>query len=309
MKTPLLTTPKQRHHYLRTPLAALCGFLALWLLIASVLVVWLNHTLTDTPTFVRTLTPLASKPQVEDYFSHKISDQIAANGSVQDIGLTLLPNGIAGMNDAQIQVQSKEVLDGALHQVFSSKAFEELWQSTLRSAHSQLLTQLDNNSQELQLDLGPALVGVKQQLKTTAIAPLVDKLELDPSSANLDIKGENIQKIHKTYQIFKQSLIVLLAVTILFASLAVAISVHHAKTIRRILVATAIGLVLLAALIQIGTHMKIGGQDQLSQAFARTLAQTILASLQLSSIVVAIVCLLIVVASKLYPKLRAKGAK
>ena len=117
MKTPQLNAPTQKHHYLRTPLAVLCGFLALWLLIASVVVVWLNHTLTDTPTFVKTLTPLASKPQVEDYFSHKISDQITANGSPQDVGLALLPNGIAGLNDAQIQAQSKEVLDGALHQV------------------------------------------------------------------------------------------------------------------------------------------------------------------------------------------------
>lgn len=309
MKTSQLNAPTQRHHYLRTPLAALCGFLALWLLIASVLVVWLNHTLTDTPTLVKTLTPLASKPQVEDYFSRKISDQIAANGSVQDVGLALLPNGIAGLSDAQIQAQSKAVLDGALHQVFSSKAFEELWQSTLRSAHSQLLTQLDNNSQELQLYLGPALVGVKQQLKTTAIAPLVDKFELDPSSANLVIKGKSIQKIHKSYQSFKQSLIALLALAILFASLAVAISVHHAKTVRRILVATGISLVLLALIIQIGTHVKIGGQDELSQAFAHTLAQTILASLQLTSIIVAIVCILIVAASKLYPRVRANAAR
>src|SRR5262249_20128562 len=90
-----LTTSPKKHHFIRTPLASLCGTIALALIFSSILVVWLNRTLTDTTTYVSTVTPLVTKPAVQTFLADTITDQIVKQAPIDDIAHAILPAGQA----------------------------------------------------------------------------------------------------------------------------------------------------------------------------------------------------------------------
>jgi hypothetical protein len=298
-----ISTPS-RHHYVRTIFASIFGILALWLVLTSVVVVWLNRTLTDTNIYVKTVAPVVSKPEVQNYFANKLTDQIVDKNPVQDVAAALLPaEQVAGKTPEQLTPAVKAVIADNVKQVLSSTQFKQLWEDTNRSAHQQLLAQLNSGAEEINLDLSPALAGVTEQLKTTQLAPLVDQIDLGKDNAKLNLKGDDIKKVHNSYESFKKATIVLVALGLVMAGLSVAISVHHIKTVRRIAFSTGLGLLVFSLALEVGSLLKFDGGDA---AFASALAKTLLHSLLLLSFTLGLVLTIGSIGSKLYAKYHKK---
>ena len=289
---------------MRTLLAAFFGVVAMVLILASILVVWLNRTLLDTNTYVNTVAPLANQVDVQTFLANKATDQLLANAPTQDLAKQLLPaSEVTGRNDVQLLSALRPVLNANFLKLLSSSDFAALWKSTNRNAHEQLLSQLNSGGSEISLDLSPAVNSLLVQIKTTQLAPISDKIKLDPASAKVDLKGSSVDKVYHYYRLFKQFSLVLVAATLLAILLCAGISVQHGKTLRRIVISTGVLSLLLAFALETPTFIAPSLTDAASRATA-AIAEVLLHNLQVAMVILATLCFLIAIVSKLVSRRR-----
>lgn len=296
-----------RHHHIRTLFASVLGTVALGLILISILAVWLNRTFTNTGAYVGAVAPLVTKPDVQNFIASKVSDQLLSNASVQDLANALLPvNQLSGRTTAELKTELQPIITADVLQVIDSAQFAALWRSVNQTAHQQLIQQLNAKSSSLTLNLHPAIVDVVNQLKTTQLRTVADKLSVDPSAGQLNLTGSGIDKAHTIYTRFQQGTWLIVVATLAAAIGSVALSVHHSKTLRRIMVGSAAIALALAGTIQALAAIKITGSDELQQKAVTAIASTLLHNLQLACLVLAGVCVAIAVGSKLYARLKPK---
>lgn len=308
------------HHRLRTFFASVFGTLALSLVTLSLLVVWANRTLTDTTTYVNTVAPVISQPAVQTFLVTKATDQLLGsvgsgdqstteaelNSNLRDLVQTLSPGTMTtSKTNDQLLDLARPALRADLTEVVTSPSFANLWRTTNQSAQAQLLTQIKAGATELNLDLSPAVVGAVAVLSQSKLAPIAAKLQLDPAAAKLTLKGNAISKVHQYYGLVAPATIAIVVLTLGLMTLAVWISVHHLKTLRRILVGTGTVTLVLAIALQLPTIIHFKSKDPLASAAAVAIAHTLFHNLQLAALIISGVCLLAALGSKLYDRSRA----
>jgi len=304
------TPPAATHHRVRTFFSSFFGFFALGLIILSILVIWLDRTLTDTNTYVGTVAPLVTKPAVQNFAVTKASSALlGTNGpSVRDIATQLLtPEQIAGKTDEQLRAAVTPIVEDSLRSVVASPAFAELWKTNNKAIHSQLMTQLRDGSQTINLNFRPLITGLIDQLGTTKLGFVKDKLDLPADAGQVKLEGKQLDNVRTVYDYFKKALLAILVSASLAVGLCVLISVHHLKTFRRIALLTGIFSAVLAVLLSATSLFKISG-DAAEQKFATTLVNGITHDLRISLIVIAILGIGSAIASKIYSKLATKHA-
>lgn len=296
------TNSTSNHHYVRTFFASIFGMLALSLILASILIVWLNRTLTDTDTYMEAVAPLVVKPEVQDFVAMKTSEAILKNNDPIDLASKLLPREqTVGMMPEQVGEQLKKTVNVNVSQVVASPAFVKLWVDTNRSAHSAFTQQIKSGSGELSLDLSPIIIGVTNELKATQLSPIADKIELKPENAKLDLKGGGIDKASNYYDSFQKGTLAIIVAAIIAIALAVFISVHHVKTLRRIVFGTGLIAVALTGLMYMPSLVKFNDtKDSVEQKAAVAIADTLFHDLRVACLVIAVICISLAVASKLY---------
>jgi hypothetical protein len=303
MAKPKTSPAPKIHHYVRTPLAALLGALAMLLVSMSILLVWANRTLTDTNTYVNTVGPVIEKPELQDFVATKLADQALQSASVDDLaGKLLTPQDTAGKTPEQVREQVAKVMHDSVTEALKSPQVVDAWKTTNRSVHAELVGQLDANAPAITLDLTPLLQAVTDQLKQTKMAPVADKIDLKPGSAQVQLKGKPLENVHNAYKKLKTVpyLVVLLALAL--AGLAVWTSAHHAKTLRRMLVGTGVSALLVAAVIALPRVVQLPSADPAASRLAMALAGTLLHGLQEGCLVLGVVCILAALGSKLYER-------
>jgi hypothetical protein len=307
----LQTGMMPKSHHVRTVFAALFGIIAVWLILTSILVVWVNRTLTDTTTFSSTVAPLATKPAVQDFVIQKVDDAITKNNSVLDLAGSLLPaSEISLMPVAQLQTQVNGLIKSNVTTIVQSPQFAALWQTTTVSAQTQLINQLKSDNTNLTIDLSSAVTAIIAQLKQTDLAPISDKITVTGDTGKLNLKGSGIVNAHHYYKMFQGATIGIVLLAIIMIALAVIVSVHHTKTIRRILLVTGIESLILAAALQIPNFIKAGtGDGHLEKAAALAFAQVLLHNLQVASLIIGVICVVVALGSKLYSNMAAKKKK
>jgi hypothetical protein len=293
------------HHYIRTTFAALFGIIALVLILASILVVWANRTVTDTSTYVQTVTPLVSQTAVKNFVAVKVADLLEKSAPTQDLAAILLPaDQVAGKTPEQLATALTPVIHDSVVQVLDSPRFVALWKNTNQVNHAQLIKQLDANAAEITLDLSPFVNGVMQELKQTKLATIGDKLEISPDSAKLNFKGSQIEQVHKYYKLFKTATVAIVLITLLAIGLCVLISVHHAKTLRRIVAGTGVIALVIAGLIMVPSVATFHTDDPAMQQAVLAIASTLLHNLQIACVIIGFACVFLAIGSKIYDRQR-----
>lgn len=299
-----------KSHKVRTFFASIAGAIAVYLILSSITVVWLNRTLTNTNTFVGTVGPLVSKPAVQNFIAEKVTDQLLDNTPTQDLAKTLLPaNELKGAPAPQ---QLKQLLDPIVKndvlQIVKSPAFQTLWENTNRTTHAALVAQLNNsNANSITLDLSPAINGVVAELKASQLKPVAKHITIKSDTGKLNIKSDNINRIHNYYEWFKEGTVAIVILTVLMIALSIWLSVHHGKTARRILLTTGILAILQGLLLEAPTVVKLPGNDPVQQAAAKAFAEALVHNLQLASVAIGVLCIAAAIGSKLYVQYRRKG--
>jgi hypothetical protein len=288
------------HHPVRTIFAALFGAIALSLVIATVLIVWLNRTLTDTPTYVQTVAPLVSQPAIQTFVVEKATDQIMKAAPTAELAQRLLPAAdIAGKTEDQVRTLVRPALEAELKKTVASAQFAQLWKDTNESAHTQLKKQIESGSGELTLDLSPVVNGAIAQLKATEFGDLADKIEVPQEATKLNLKGGSLDQAHRDYVWLQQTTVALVIITLVSIGLSVWLSVHHQKTLRRILVISAVLTLGLAAIIQAPALVQVDTKDPVMRDAVVALAGVLFHNLQIMSLVIGGVCLVMALLSKI----------
>jgi hypothetical protein len=298
IKTP---APSVVHHRVRTTIAAVCGFIAMTLVSVSILVVWANRTLTDTPTFVAAVGPVIERPELQQYLADRATEQLVTSAPLEDLAEQLLsPAQAAGKSPEELQSLLRPVIHDSILSVVKAPRMADAWKQTLTSNHAEVVRQLDADSGKVTLDLSQMVRAVLDEMKSTKLAPVADKLDLKPQTAKVDIKG--IEKVHQAYSGLKAAPLVVLALTLLFASLSVWISVHHMKTLRRMLVGTGVSALVTAGVIALLPVVHIPTSDPEGGKLAGALGATLLHGLQVGCLVLGAATLAAALGSKLYER-------
>jgi len=288
-----------QHHRVRTVFAALFGFVALWLILASVVVVWLNQTVTDTNTYVSTVGPVADRPEVQDYFANKVGELISQNATVQDVAPLVLSAGqAAGKTPEQLQQAINSVVRESVQSTVRTPQFAKLWRDTNRTTHQQLMRQIESGNGSVELDLTPAFSSLLAQLKTTKLGPVIERLDIPVSTAKLKLEGKAIKDIHDAHQRLKQLTLALVILAVVFAGAATVTSTHHVKTVRRIAFGTGVGLLALAGSLQAVSLLKPSSGNP-DQELAVVIGKTLVHGLWFSALIAGTVLTLLSVASKI----------
>lgn len=300
MPTQKASVPTEHHHF-RTFFAAIFGIVAMFLILASILVVWLNRTLLDTTTYVNTVAPVVTQIDVQNFVADKATEQLVNNAPTHDVAEQLLSaNQITGKTDDQLRAELQPVIRASILQVVQSASFVDLWKTTNQTTHSELIQQLNSGSSEISLNLTPAVAGVIDQIRTTKLSPIADKIVDGPPSIKVDLKGSTVDTIIHYYNLYKKLYLLLLVVTLLAIVLCVVTSVHHIKTLRRIIFGTGILSLVLAILLS-APRFIAPKLDDPQQKAALAVATVLLHNLWLTTIILAVVCLLISIGSKFHP--------
>jgi hypothetical protein len=300
---PNNTLPVKKHHYVRTLLSSFFGFIALGLIIVSILVVWLDRTLTNTGQYVKTVAPLVTKPDVQNFVVTKVSSALLDNkdAPIQDIASQLLgPGQTAGKTDEQLKAQITPIVKDNLRSVVASPTFAALWKNNNQAIHGQLISQLNNNSQVITLNFHPLITGVIDQLSDMKLGFVKDKIAPPADVGLVTIQGKQLTNVRRAYDYFTKAMMVIVACAVLAAVLCVVVSVHHGKTFRRIALLTGVFSAILAALLSAALLIKTGGSDMEQQKMITALADGITHDLRLSLIVIAVLCIGGAIGSKIY---------
>jgi hypothetical protein len=301
-------------------LAGFFGVVALSLVLASILTMWLNRTLLDTNTYVNTVAPLASNPDVQEFVVTKVVDAVQkgaqdqanqagqAAGAPADSGLPMFvsPAEAAGKTPEQLQTLARHKLSFSLDQIVKSPRFQELWTSTNRSAHTTLVGEVKSNDKDLTLDLAPVLRGVIDQLKTTDLAPVAADIQLPADAGTVKLQGGAIEQVRKVYNGLQTATVVMLLVMLVSAALAVVLSVQHIRTMRRILMGTGIIALLLAGVLYVPQFVSFGSSDPQAAKVAAVVFGILTHDLRLAALLTGIGCVVLALATKVYSVLQAR---
>jgi hypothetical protein len=292
------------HHYVRTIVAAMLGSLAMLLVTASILVTWANHTLTDTNAYVQTVGTVLERPGIQDVIANKLTDQILASGSVEDLASKLLsPAEVTGKTPEQLEPAVRSTIHDSVVEVLKSPQVQQAWKDTNRSLHTELIRQLDAGAPRIELDITPLETTVIGALKQSKLAPIADKLD-DGSTKSMVIglAGKPLEQIRKGYRLLKAGTMAVVALTLLLGALAVWASVHHLKTLRRMLVSTGTGALLAAGVMALPSVVQLPTRDPEMGKLAADIVATLLHGLQLACLWIGIVCVALALGSKLYER-------
>ncbi len=299
-----VSTQKQtdQHYFIRTVFASIIGFLAVSLIILSILVSWLSRTLTDTDRYVGAVTKLVEEPGVQNFVVDRTTEALLNNSEapVRDIATQLLgAEAVAGKADVQLQAALMPVVKENVRSVISSPQFETVWIDSNRSVHSQLVSQLDNDSSAVALNFRPVIDGVLQQLDTTKLNFISNNVKLKNDVGVVTLQGEKLSAVRSAYDTFNNAALALLVAAAVSLILCVALSVHHIKTFRRIALMTGVFTGALAIMLSASSMISVNN-DLVQQQFVVALVSNLTEQLRQTLIIVSVVSIALSIGSKVY---------
>lgn len=290
-------TLKPRHRKLRSCFSSIFGIATVFFIISSITVVWLNRTLINNNTYVSTVSPLVSKPAVQNLIADKLSNQLISNSPINNVAQALLPAGdITGSNDSnQLKTLVKPIIESDIVGILKSTSFKTLWMTTNSQAQSQFISGLKAKSGYLSLNLHPAIEGIITELKNSQLSAVASQVNISPTSGILNIKGSQVSRFRSYYKFFQFGTIVFVLIALASLGLSVWISVNHWKVLRRLLLISGIFALLSALILKIPSHINFLKNNMTSSNGIKAIFATITHNLFMSDLIVGIAFILMVV--------------
>lgn len=315
------TAPKRTHHYVRTPLASLLGFIAVGLIMTSIVLIWLGRTVTDTGTYVNTVGSLVGKPAVQDFAVEQVSSallnshdeqgtdpksQSDQSRQLREMTVKLLGKAqVAGKTDEQLRAQLQPVVETEVRKVVSSSAFAELWRTNNRAIHDQLIAQLKGDSSTITLNFRPLITGIFDELSKTKLSFVKDDFELPKDAGVVKLQDVQLSPVRRVYNAVTLVMVLAVLLAVLATAACVWVSVHHWKTLRRVLLLSGVYAAVLALLLGAPALIK-GTTDDVQQRMVFTVVDSLTSQLRLMLVVVAVLLIGGVLGYKLYGLYRAR---
>jgi hypothetical protein len=300
VQSPLTAAPHTKRSPVRTLVASIFGTIAILLIPVSVLVVWLNQTLTNTTNYVAVVGPLISKPAVQNLVAQKITNQLLNESVLQNFGANLGPAEVSAIeNTMQLKGLTPTEVQTSVLQVVQSPKFVSLWTDTNRSLHATLIAQLRSGAPTLTLNVAPFVTGVVNDFTSTVDPRVAALLQINASKTSIGLTGDQASSLDRSYFFLQDGVLLVVGLATVSLLASVGLSLSRLRTLRRILFGAGVGLVLLAAALYTTAHFQATGADPLVTGATVAIIPSITHGLRNDAFVVGLICLGIATGSKL----------
>jgi hypothetical protein len=281
-------------------------FFAVWLVLTSILLIWVNQTLTDTQKFTNTVSPLLKTPETKTFITEKVTEVLLHSAPPEQVAAALLPaSQLQGQTPETLTTALQPVISQNVSQVINSPSFTQQWEGALKSTHQDFIKQLGSDKGELTLNFQPIITEALNGLKATQLAPLTSQVEIPSNVGIVNLKGSSLDNINRSYKLFKASLFAVIILAVIFLIASIALSVHHLNTARWILLVTGTITLTLALLLQFSSAIKFGENPfikELGSAISRNLVQ----DLQRTYLIIGAICIILAIGIVIFQKTQNK---
>jgi len=304
------TQTPQKHHRVRTFFAGVFGFIGLGLIILSIFVLWISNTVTNTDSYVNTVSQVANDESVKIYVVERVSGSLLDNKDVPMDGLSEVVLSVeqrTGKTDAELRSLIEPLIKEDVQKIVESPTFENLWSTANREMHATIVGALDGSNKDVSYDFRPLIDGVIAELRQTRFATVADKIEMPDDKGIIVIKSSQLDPARKIYNYFKIARIAIVVIALLCIVISVLLSIHHIRTIRRILVFNGLFFALVATALSATKLLDKIDAEQIEKDAIISIADIVIHDLRIASIVIAVVCLAVAIGSKLQEKLSTRN--
>jgi uncharacterized membrane protein len=300
--------PSPNRHRVRKTFSVLCGIFAVALILASILGIWLDRTISDTDQYTKTVAPLVADPDVQAFVAEEVGDTLLDNKDVPitEIAVGVLgPAQVVGKSDEQLRAEVSPIVNKSLQTVIASPAFASLWKASNGAIHAQLIQQLKSDSPLIELNFQPLVADTIAQLGTTELAPVQDQLKIEDDAGKITIEDKQLDTARNVYNAFHKAMLAIIILAIVFVALCIGIAVDRWKAVRRLALFTGIIAAILALLLSLKSVATIGGEDVLEQKFATALIDGVTHDLRIALIIIAVLGIGSAIGWKVYRLIKA----
>ncbi|MGP0031902.1 MAG: hypothetical protein ACLPVF_15520 [Acidimicrobiales bacterium] len=228
----------------------------------SVMTVWAVNTTTNTDRYVETLAPIAKNPVIIDNVSARVTNELFSSLDVQKKIASTLPKK-ADFIAAPLTSTLHQFVGTQVHRLLSSKYFYEFWTGALRISHTSMINVLSGkqtkaskllkNGNAVAIKITPVVDKAIAQADSRGIYvfdPLKKVLSTEKGHVSLVLlTPKQVQKAQGLYNFVLKVKWLIPAAMLLLSALGVAVAVRRRKTLLRMSIGGAIGiLVFLTAL-------------------------------------------------------------
>ncbi|BBA97845.1 putative integral membrane protein [Actinacidiphila reveromycinica] len=238
-------------HRLRSALASLLIILAALLAPLSVVAVWVADDVADTDRYVRTVEPLASKPDVQAAVTANVTTAIMRRIDIDTLLSQVAPDKRPGVKEA-LGALNAPITEGVRNLVrqtvatfVASDAFRTLWAQLNRRAHAAFVGALTGDSgtavrvegDTVTLDLAPVVEQVKQRLVDSGLTVASN---IPPVQAQYTlIESENVKRAQTGFRVLQLAGNWLPVVTVLLAAGGVLLAARRRRALATVALAVA----------------------------------------------------------------------
>jgi len=227
----------------------------------SALSVWMKTTLLNTDNYVATVAPLAHNAKVQNALADRITNTLAANGTLETRIVDRLPAKAQFLAPKISDALSSVVHDGAL-KLLQSDQFATLWKDANRRAHTQIVALLEakggsalqTKNGQITLDIGDIADKVNSALESHGINAFSSAASNASDKQIVLIDSIWLKRSQNATNLLQSLAIVLPILMILCFGVAIWLSPNRRRTILRGALGLALGMALLLIAFNGGRH-------------------------------------------------------
>jgi len=256
------------------------------LAVVSVIAVFGRNELLNTDTYVATVAPLASNPDVQAAVATKVSDELDARVNIEQKIKNALPRKAGFLADP-----IASAVQGAAGQltlrVVQSAAFEKVWVEVNRASHKQLVALLTGSDQgavssangRVTLDLSKLGAEVKSKLDARGIT-IFDHVPAAKLTFVL-FQSDQLSKYQRWVRLLNHLVVVLPIVTLLLLAGSVVLTANRRRGLVRAATGLALSMALILVVVAVARNQYLNGlSPSQSRAANAAVIDTVSASLR-----------------------------
>lgn len=233
------------------------GLAGILFIVASV-VLYVAMTLINTDRFMDAAGPLARQPAVQSAVAQKTTDSLFNQVDVEQFAAQALPPR-AEFLAPTLTSQLKNTTQQQAQKIVASDEFQQIWQSSLRTAHQTLVTKIKNYQGDGTIDLNDVYANLSQKLEGGKLAFLSGK-SLPPKIGSITvIQADWLPSAHRIVVNINAIRTLAIFLFLGFLALAVWLSEKRRKTVAHIGFMVAGLSVLMLVAIRIVRNLAVDG--------------------------------------------------
>jgi hypothetical protein len=227
----------------------------------SVLAIFARNQVLDTGKFVDTMHPLAQNPDIQAAAATRITNALMDQVDVKGIAEDALPERAKAFAPALATGVETFVHETTL-KILESDKFQTFWDGATRLTHAQVVRLLTGDTGpvevvngQIQLDLGPLLTQVKQQLVNAGLG-FLERVDTSRINTKLTLfQAKNLETAQTGTKALKATALLLPVLIVGLYAAAIALARNKRRALMRSAFALAIGAAVLSLGIAIGRNV------------------------------------------------------